>query len=214
MTVVTSPAKKPLNQPTKTLSPFLETDVYLHVKICGHNDQPLFFEPSDYNYFEFLLEHSLTDHIEEFERNGGIYPDFYNDVELLCFSLLKNRLYLLVHQNKSGRARDFLHSLLTRYARYYRLKYERIGPVFDPSQRVAPIRSQKDFDHVSRSIHLSPSRWQHYRYSSLHYYLDEDSPSWLKVDQLLGTFTSPLAYLAFLKNYEHYQENLRCEETH
>ncbi len=190
-------------------NPLVETDVYLHIKLRGFNDQPLFFEPADYHYFEFLLQHNLTDHITEMERFGGIYPDFHNDIELLCFSLLETRLYLLVHQKTTLRTKDFLQSLLTRYARYYRMKYERMGPVFDPSQRVAPIRSQRDFDFVSRGIHLSPPRWQRYRYSSLRYYLDETSPPWLKVNRLLGAFTSPLAYLAFLKNYEHYQENLR-----
>lgn len=208
MTAITAPPKKIHRTTVKTPDPFRETDVYLHVKIRGYEDQPLFIEPSDYNHFEFLLQHSLSDHAEEYERLGGIYPDFSQDVELLCFSLLDNRLYLLMHQKSTLRAKELLHSILSRYARYYRLKYERIGPVFDPSQRVAPIRSQRDFDFVSRSIHLSPDRWEHYRYSSLHYYLEENSPEWLKVDDVLSGFTSPLAYLAFLKNYEHYRENL------
>lgn len=207
MTVATAPQKKSSAVSLPKANPLIETDVYLHIKLRGFNDQPLFFEPSDYHYFEFLLQHNLTNHITEMERFGGIYPDFHNDIELLCFSLLETRLYLLIHQKSSLRAKEFLKSLLTRYARYYRMKYERLGPVFDPTQRVAPIRSQRDFDFVSRSIHLSPPRWQKYRYSSLHYYLDENSPPWLKVDRLLSAFTSPLTYLAFLKNYENYQEN-------
>lgn len=213
MTVMTTPKKKLSRLTTKVPNPYLETDVYLHIKIRGYADQPLFIEPSDYHYFEFLLQHNLSDHIEEFERLGGIYPDFHNDVELLCFSLLENRLYLLLHQKSTLRAKEFMHATLTRYARYYRLKYERMGPVFDPTQRIAPIRSQRDFDFVSRSIHLSPNRWERYRYSSLHYYLDESSPPWLKIDELLAAFTSPLAYLAFLKNYEQYRENLKHEES-
>jgi hypothetical protein len=213
MTVITIRSKQSSRPATKTANPLKESDVFLHIKVRGYEDQPLFIEPADYHYFEFLLQHNLTDRIEEFEKHGGLYPDFRRDIELLCFSLLQNRLYLLLHQKSTFRAKEFLHTLLTRYARYYRLKYERIGPVFDPSQRVAPIRSQRDFDFVSRSIHLSPARWEHYRYSSLHYYLDENSPPWLKVDELLSAFTSPLAYLAFLKNYEHYQENLKHAEV-
>lgn len=207
MKLPTRPAPTP--KTTERNKPIHASDAYLHIKVRGHSDQPLFMDPSDFHYFEFLLQHNLTDHFKEWERTGGVYPEFYKDIELLCFSILENRLYLLLHQTTELAAVNFLQTVLQRYARYFRLKYERIGPVFDPIHRVAPIRSQRDFDFVSRSIHLSPTHWLKYRYSSLHYYLEEARVPWLKVDHVLSGFTSPLAYLAFLKNYEHYQENLK-----
>lgn len=207
-----SPQARAISRSNKLPKPSIlkEVDTYLHIKIRGHNDQPLFIETSDYQYFEFLFHLNLSDNTGDQEIYGRIYPDFHHHIELLCYSLLENRLYMLLHQKTAMATVDFLQAILQRYARYFRLKYERTGPVFDPAQRIARIRSQRDFDHVSRSIHLSPHRWERYRYSSLHHYLNEDSPEWLAVDSVLSRFTNRLAYLAFLKNYEHYQENLKA----
>ncbi len=190
--------------PTRQMNKNDEAESYYHIYVQGNNRQDIFIEDADYYYFEKLFARYLSPKVT-ITRFGLIYPHYAKRIELLSYCLMDNHLHLLVYQIDQGTMAKLLNAIMTSYSRYFNLKYRRRGRLFEGHYKAVKINSQQYFDYVSRGIHLKPHQWRTYPYSSLRHYLNETSPEWLKVNRVLSVFTSPLAYLAFLKNYESYQ---------
>ncbi len=101
-----------------------------------------------------------------------------------------------------------MQSIMTSYGRYFNLKYKRSGSLYESTYKASMIDADYYLLHISRYIHLNPRYWQHYKYSSIDYYLKDCEPEWLDKDKIVGLFSEASDYKQFLQDYEEHKAML------
>lgn len=176
-------------------------DVFYHVYARGANKRRIFLDEEDFLKFLQLLERYLSPE-DARNRYGLPYPNFYNKVDLLAFCLMPNHFHLLVYQRQVHMLTSLMQSVMTSYSRYFNVKYKRTGPLFESRFRASAILDEAYLEHISRYIHLNPRQWRDYEYSSLPYYLHQDTVSWVRPERIVSMFTTPTEYIHFLEDYQ------------
>lgn len=176
-------------------------DVFYHVYARGANKRRIFLDEEDNLKFLQLLERYLSP--EDARNQYGVpYPNFYNKVDLLAYCLMPNHFHLLVYQRQSHMLTSLMQSVMTSYSRYFNLKYKRTGPLFESRFRSSAILDEAYLEHITRYIHLNPRQWRDYEYSSLPYYLQQDTVSWVRPNRIVSMFKTPAEYIQFLEDYQ------------
>ena len=183
----------------------------------------------DYNVFLDYLKYSLSnppkpeDVKKVFTLQGlpfkGIprLPKNYKDkIELLAFCLMPNHFHLLIKQLDEQSLKSFMTSLITRYSMYFNKKYDRVGSLFQGVYRAVLINDDKYLLHLSRYIHLNPSKLTKdliSAHSSYGDYLRTRQSSWIKPDFILKQFDNKVD-IAFKKinSYKNFVENYKQED--
>lgn len=136
--------------------------------------------------------------------------NYSHNVELHCYALMSNHFHLLVKQ-KANVLPSFMNSLGTRYAMYFNRKYKRTGVLFQDIYKAVLIQSDEQLLHLSRYIHLNPTRslglpankWREtFTTSSLAEYLLQKKTNWIKTEEILNYFSkknSNNTYKSFLE---------------
>lgn len=176
-------------------------DVFYHVYARGGSKRRIFLDEEDYLKFLQLLERYLSP--EDARNSSGVpYPNFYNKVDLLAYCLMPNHFHLFVYQRQIHMLTSLMQSVMTSYSRYFNTKYKRTGALFESRFRASPILDEGYLEHISRYIHLNPRQWRDYEYSSLPYYLQQDTVSWVRPERILSMFKTPAEYLQFVEDYQ------------
>ena len=138
---------------------------YYHIYNKGVADKVIFRNEADYQVFLGYLNDYLTPpnpgvRKKEFTVKGRSYKgvphqpkNYYNKIELICFSLNPNRFHLLIHQLEGDAIEKFVRSLCTRYSMYYNKKYHRTGSLFDRPYKSAYVKDLRELLYLSRYLH-------------------------------------------------------------
>lgn len=207
--------------------PFVN-DQYYHIFNRGVAHQPTFLAKRDYEKFlecvSFYrysnLPHKLSKlaqlPIEERER---IWADLEtsNDksVEIVAFCLMPNHCHLLVRQESDDGISKFMRHLSDSYTKYFNVKNERVGPLFQGPFKAVHVSTDEQLIHLSRYIHLNPlvsfvvreEYFSSYRWSSLKDY-SKGASTLVDVSQVLSNFKSSDDYLSFVMNQADYAKEL------
>lgn len=135
-----------------------EGDVY-HVMARGVGRQIIFEDRSDRNYF-----------LEQMERFLEKQRETEHPVTVFAWCLMTNHFHMLLRANPQDMA-AFLHDLMGLYARYFNIRHDRVGTLFQGRFGSVPIADDAQFLTVLRYIHQNPleagepltSRWSSYR---------------------------------------------------
>jgi len=119
---------------------FFQQGFYYHVYNRGNRKQNIFLQANDYERF-------LT-RIEEYSKKFGI--------TLLCYCLMKNHFHFLVRQDTNVPISVFMLRLATSYAKYFNIKYEEVGSLFQDRFKAKVIEADDYLLHLSRYIHRNP----------------------------------------------------------
>jgi len=195
--------------PSRNVNKEQAPDSYYHIYTRGANQQKIFLEAADYKYFLALFERYLSNK-SALSKTGEPYPHYRGRVQLLAYCLMSNHLHLLVYQKDVPYLEKLMRSLMTSYSRYFNLKYQRSGPLFESRYKAVRLDNDSYLQHITRYIHLNPRLWRNYRFSSLNYYLAGHEPQWLNTSMALKLFASRADYLTFVADYEE-QKNMLSE---
>lgn len=192
-------------------------ETFYHVYTRGINKQIIFRDTEDFSVFFNLLKRYLGKKLQK-DDQGRVYPNFYDELEILAFCLMQNHIHLLVYQQSTKAMQSCLRSLLTSFSVYHNKKYQRRGPVFESRYRASLIDRDDYLLHISRYIHLNPKKWKNYQYSSLPYYMNHKRASWVRPEKILDLFEqSESEYIKFVADYEEqkkYQDELKTVLAH
>ncbi len=185
---------------------------YYHIYNRGVEKRIIFQDEQDYSVFLSYLQTYLTpkdekalqiilNSDESSPKDKALkllrLKNYSNDLELLCYALLPNHFHLLIRQ-KGIVINNFTNSLGTRYAMYFNRKYKRKGVLFQDVYKAVLIESDEQLLHLSRyihlnptkALHLSPGRWKESVFpSSLPEYLGNRNTDWIKKDYILSYFS-------------------------
>ena len=137
--------------------------------------------------------------------------------DILSYCLMPNHFHLLLKQNSENGISKLLGNLQNSYARYFNIKNERIGHLFQGQFKAVKIDSEEQLLHVSRYIHLNPyssavvkdlNALQKYEWSSLPEYLDKVLFNLCSKKNIIGNFKNKESYKKFVLDNADYQKEL------
>lgn len=183
-------ARLPIFSSTKDYKRFLElVDYYRFTDI-----------PCSYSQFKKIASENREKILNELRANNNIH------IEILAFCLMPNHFHFLIRQISDNGLKIFMSNFQNGYVKYYNLKSERGGPLFQSSFKAVRIESDEQLLHVSRYIHLNPctsfligkDNLTAYQWSSYSDYILNNSDQYIFVKKEL--------VLAFFKNLEDYKQ--------
>jgi len=189
-----------LTMPSRNVLKIDAADSFYHVYARGNSRGKVFPATEDYEMFIKLLQRYLSAE-EAHDPYGVSYPNFYNKIELISYCLMPNHFHLLVYQHQQGAMSAIMRSLLTSYSRYFNKKYHRSGPLFETRYKASLISDDAYLQHITRYIHLNPRQWRTYEWSSLPYFLQPTTETWIRPKRVLSIFNSTDEYLEFIQDY-------------
>lgn len=114
------------------------------------------------NYYRFAPKMSFS-HYNRLEKSlkeqylQNLIKNNYQIVEILCFCIMPNHFHLLLKQKKENGIKNFVSNIQNSYAKYFNLRSERFGSLFQAMFKAVRIEDDEQLIHVSRYIHLNPS---------------------------------------------------------
>ncbi len=206
------------------------TGHYYHVFTRGTDKRNIFLEEKDYKRFIATLAFYRFDNppvklsayynlpeltkqnvLEELRRQSTI-------ISLHGYCLMTNHVHLLLEQKDEDGIRMYLHRTLNSYTHFFNTKYKRKGTLVEGVFKAVPIKTEEEFMHVSRYIHLNPysshltptlEQCCTYPFSSLRCYIENIPPqSWIDTTYLKYLFPTPEQYKEFVLNQADYQRTL------
>lgn len=178
---------------------------FYHVFNRGSRKQNIFLNDNDYQRF-----------LEKTKK----YKEKFK-ISILVYCLLPNHFHFILQQSSTIPISNFLHSVTNSYGKYFNIKNELIGPLFQGRFRAKLIESEEYLLHLSRYIHLNPSpflsskeKFSNYPYSSYQFYTGTgkiDKENIVNKEIILSYFskTQPyLSYKSFVEGKEKDFENI------
>lgn len=168
--------------PSKKLKTPVLPDKYYHIFNRANNNELIFKDHEDYQFFLNKLGKLVTDKID-----------------IYCFCLLPNHFHLLikpkfnVKRKGEGSITESLKKFFQMYAQYFNKKYQRKGSLFYKSFRRIEIQEDSYLKYLLFYIHYNPQKAnliQHYvdyQYSSYRLILNNKETR-LKKDIVLAWF--------------------------
>ena len=119
---------------------FFENGAYYHIYNRGNRKQPIFLQTRDYERF--------LEKIVEYKKK---FP-----LRIISYCLMPNHLHFLLQQLSSNSISQFLSILCNSHSRYFNVKYETVGSLFQGRFKAKRVDKDEYLIHVSRYIHLNP----------------------------------------------------------
>mgnify|MGYP005849167529 CR=1 FL=1 len=133
-------------------------------------------------------------------------------VKFLAYVIMPDHYHLLLKILKENHFLRFISNVENSYTRFFNLKYNRKGPLWQTSFKSVYISTNEQLLHVSRYIHLNPTTSKlvadpkNWKFSSYKKYLNKDI---LKNYLTEISINDPKYYQKFVKNHKDYQIKLK-----
>ena len=207
----------------------LVQNYYYHVFNRGVNKRPIFKSKYEYNRFLLLLRfYNSPEYPVKFSKFIKLSVDQRKEIwnrlgrekthtNILSFCLMPNHFHLLLRQNSENGISKLLGNLQNSYARYFNIKNERIGPLFQGQFKAVKIDEEEQLLHVSRYIHLNPyssaivkkiQDLENYEWSSLREYISNVPFELCSKESITTNFKNPENYKKFVFDNADYQKEL------
>lgn len=137
-------------------------------------------------------------------------------VEIYSFAFMPNHFHFLLKQLQERGITSFTSNFQNSFAKYFNIKNERDGGLFQSPFKGRWIENDEEFIHVSRYIHLNPvasylinfKKLYTFPWTSFPYYVNDTASSFINTNFLLGMFQSRQSYIDFVSDQVDYQRRL------
>lgn len=172
----------------------------------------------DYYRFSQALSFSLFQLLSKERQKEYLWRMFHQPqlVEILAFAFMPNHYHLLLRQLKDPGIKVFTANVQNAFAKFYNLKYDRSGTLFQCPFKAKRITTDEELLHVSRYIHLNPvtsflikfEDLRVYPWTSFATYMHGKNDSFVNKDKILKLISSKEKYHKFVADQEDYQKKL------
>lgn len=138
-------------------------------------------------------------------------------LDIIAYCIMPNHFHFLLKPNKQNAISDFMRNIQNGYSKYYNLKYNRTGSLFQFMFKAVHIERDEQLLHVCRYIHLNPITahivtehdFENYIWSSLNYYLStSNNDSFINSAEVMANFKSIMDFRNFMLDQIEYQREL------
>ena len=195
-------------------------DYHYHLYARGINKMMIFKSSSDYKYFEYLLEKYLTYGFVEKSKIGHyevlkVSNSVSEHIDLNCYALMPNHFHLLCKNKSISGITLLMRRINTAYSSYFNKKYGRRGPLIEGCYKAVLMKTEAQFIHLSRYIHLNPvtgyltEKPEDYSFSSYGIYLGREKSDFIEPSLIMENFSTPDKYRSFVEDRKDYQRVLQ-----
>lgn len=209
--------------------PIVVGEIY-HVFNRSIARQPIFNSVTDYqraldvfsfySFFEPPLRFSHYARLPKSQKTNfmdRLIGSNQNQVEILAFCLMPNHVHFLIKEIREKGISTFMSNFQNSYAKYFNLKTNRSGSLFQTMFKAVRIETDEQLLHVARYIHLNPitayilkniEDLMNYPWSSFPVYTGKQTSYVLNTNTILGYFPSIDKFIEFTKDQIEYQREL------
>jgi putative transposase len=138
-------------------------------------------------------------------------------VEIYSYAFMPNHYHLLVKQLQEDGILKFVSNFQNSFAKFFNLKNDRKGTLFQNSFKAKRIVSEEEFVHVSRYIHLNPvtsyliklDKLRDYPWTSFPLFINETAKSFINLGPIQKIFITKEKYFEFVSDQVSYQRELK-----
>ncbi len=206
---------------------FINDGIY-HIYNRGVERRKIFTNKREYTRFIELIDYYrhhkppirfskfLTINVNERNQYHQKLSTLAISVDVLAFCLMPNHFHLLLRQTIDKGISKFLSYISNGYAKYFNIKYHRVGPLFQSAFKAIFIETDEELMHVSRYIHLNSIASSlvktdslfTYPWSSLIDYMKTEEHGFIEKSTVLDLFLSPKTYKQFILDQVGYAKTL------
>lgn len=138
---------------------FFANGEYYHVFNRGVAKMPIFLRKRDYiRFIQGMEYYNQTPLLRSFSQLKLNAPHLKTSqlVTIISFCLMPNHFHLLLQQDMEDGIIDFLKRHINSYVKYFNLKNERVGPLFQGNFKAVHVEDTEQLLQVDRYIHLNP----------------------------------------------------------
>lgn len=135
-------------------------------------------------------------------------------VEVICYCLMPNHMHFVLEQITNNGISDFMRLLGNSYVKYFNLRYDRAGTLFQGQFKAKHIDTDEQLAHLSRYVHLNPyvsglvNNLGQYYWSSFNEYAKSQKIGACEKKKVLQMFKNNRDYIKFVKDHKDYAKNL------
>ncbi len=152
---------------------------HYHLYSRGVNQENIFRDDTDRARFVFALLHqqsekkvrSAINNVASFQKRNLFIP-YRNTlsrvisnrtVELVNFVIMGNHFHATVKEVSENGISKYMHRVLLSYSRYFNIKHDRTGHLFESRFNAVHIKSNEQLLHLSAYIHKNPRDFREWR---------------------------------------------------
>lgn len=152
-----------------TLRRLFENETVYHVFNRGVEKRVTFLEKKDYHRFLETVAYYQFDQALPFSRYFDLasknklegqqvsgLKTVGKRISILAYCLMTNHFHFLMKQEKEEGLSTFISDVCDSYTRFFNIKYERLGNLFQGTFKAKSVRDESSLLQVSRYIHLNP----------------------------------------------------------
>lgn len=150
---------------------------HYHVFNRGIRKQTIFHDQKDWWRFLFLILYfqspvnfpQVGRAIKEFVKHQMLDSLTTNEivkkrcVELVTFCIMPNHFHLILKETEEGGISKYMQRVLNSYAKYYNMKYEKSGHLFQGKYKAVHIETNEQLLYLSAYVHRNPRELSEYR---------------------------------------------------
>ncbi len=209
-------------------TPLIVGEIY-HVFNRSVAKQPIFTHQRDYQraldtlefytYPQVNLRFSYYQRLDQSakqkflkQQKSGVKP-----IAMLAFCLMPNHAHFLIQEKQDGGISSFMRKFQNSYARYFNVKRNRTGALFQSMFKAVRVENESQLIHVCRYIHLNPysssiistlEELEAYSWSSLPTYLGYSKSTLIDTSIINPLFSSAQELKETLVNHADCQRSL------
>lgn len=168
--------------------------------------------PLRFSYFNRLTPEEKSQILTELETVRG------RQIDLLSFCLMPDHLHFLIKEIEKNGISTFMSNLQNSYAKYFNLKTERHGSLFQSMFKAVRIETEEQLLHVCRYIHINPyvsfllkkiEELENYPWSSFPDYLGKRNLKFVNSKFILNYYSSTANFVKFTFNQLDFRRKLK-----
>lgn len=138
-------------------------------------------------------------------------------IQMYAYCLMPNHVHFLIKEIEERGISTFMSNFQESFAKYFNIREDRTGSLFQSMFKAVRIESDEQFLHVSRYIHLNPltsfvikdiAELETYSWCSFGEYLREQDQGIIDKDKVLSYFSSIKHFKSFTLDQVDYQRKL------
>jgi len=148
---------------------YFDTQLYYHIYNCGVERRNVFMTARDYQRFlgtiDFYTHDQRLSYIQFQDLNEAAKQLYVQlnpkgletlRVRLICYCLMPNHFHFVLKPAREDGITRFISDITNSYTRYFNIKNQRIGCLFQGTFKSKTIFFEESLLQVSRYVHLNP----------------------------------------------------------
>jgi len=113
---------------------------------------------NSYDNSELKTKYSVAKEKQQYIYNNLIIPKDNSNLKFISYCIMPDHYHLLIKILKDNKLSKYINDIENSYTRYFNIRFNRKGPLWESSFKVARIETNEQLLHVSRYLHLNPTR--------------------------------------------------------